>query len=170
MFFVRDSCHNGLFHLFSLEINGEASVQLRVTVLPAHATDPSVTWSSSDPSVASVDGNGLVTIRKKGKVRITVSANDGSGVSTHCDIEVISTVANEEVSAQNVYAYGGRLYLTLSRSEQVRIYHLNGQLLHVFRALYGRFGFNMTLSGMHLNHKEGEYNLSCGFMNLQLNG
>lgn len=108
-----------------------------MTVLPAHATDPSVTWSSSDPSVASVDGNGLVTIRKKGKVRITVSANDGSGVSAHCDIEVISTVANEEVSAQNVYAYGGRLYLTLSRSEQVRIYHLNGQLLHVFRAPEG---------------------------------
>lgn len=38
------------------------------------------------------------------------------------------------------------------------------------KRIYGRFGFNMTLSGMHLNHKEGEYNLSCGFMNLQLNG
>ena len=38
------------------------------------------------------------------------------------------------------------------------------------KRIYGFFGVNMTLSGMHLNHKEDEYNLSGGFMNIQLNG
>lgn len=52
----------------SITVNGDLErVQLIATVAPATATDQSLTWTSSDASVASVDGAGLVTIRKKGK-------------------------------------------------------------------------------------------------------
>ncbi|MBO4871106.1 MAG: Ig-like domain-containing protein [Muribaculaceae bacterium] len=38
-----------------------ATVQLTATVLPESATDKSVTWSSADETIATVDANGLVT-------------------------------------------------------------------------------------------------------------
>lgn len=52
--------------------------QLTATVLPATAEDKSVSWISSDATVASVDANGLVTALKDGMTTITVTTNDGS--------------------------------------------------------------------------------------------
>ena len=64
--------------------------QLTATANPGTAVDRRVSWSSSDPAIASVDANGLVTAYKKGSAVITVSAMDGSGVTATCKI----TVAN----------------------------------------------------------------------------
>ena len=64
--------------------------QLTATANPSTAVDRRVSWSSSDPAIASVDANGLVTAYKKGSAVITVSAMDGSGVTATCKI----TVAN----------------------------------------------------------------------------
>ncbi|WP_260442375.1 leucine-rich repeat protein [Tannerella forsythia] len=103
--------------------------QLKVTVLPANATDPSVTFTSSDPSIASVDAvTGIVTVYRKGTARITVTANDGSGVTAVC--EVTYTVANERVDASiRVYAHDGALRLTLSNPETVHIYNVDGAMV-----------------------------------------
>ena len=64
--------------------------QLTATANPSTAVDRRVSWSSSDPAIASVDVNGLVTAYKKGSAVITVSAMDGSSVTATCKI----TVAN----------------------------------------------------------------------------
>ncbi len=50
----------------------------KATVLPDNATDKSLTWKSSDESVATVDNNGNITPISKGKAIITCTANDGS--------------------------------------------------------------------------------------------
>ena len=60
---------------------------LNPTVIPADATDPSFTVSSSDENVAAVDAKGLVTARKDGTAVITVTANDRDIVKT-CQITV----------------------------------------------------------------------------------
>ncbi len=70
----------------SLDI-GETA-QLTAEVLPETATDKSVTWASDDPTVATVDGNGLVTAVALGTASITVTANDGSGVNAICGVRV----------------------------------------------------------------------------------
>jgi uncharacterized protein YjdB len=54
-----------------------SAVQLTPTVMPSNATDKAVTWSSSDNSVASVDGNGLVTGRAAGQAFITATTVSG---------------------------------------------------------------------------------------------
>ena len=114
----------------SITVNGDLErVQLIATVAPATATDQSLTWTSSDASVASVDGAGLVTIRKKGKATVTAKANDGSGVSASCLFDVIRTVANETIDGLRIYAADGALRLALPAPETVHIYNVEGSLV-----------------------------------------
>lgn len=58
--------------------------QLSPTVSPLDATTKTLTWSSSNPAVATVDNNGNVEILKTGTVSITATANNG--VSATCVI------------------------------------------------------------------------------------
>ena len=63
---------------------------LTATVLPANATDKSVTWSSSNASVASVNANGLVTANAIGTAVITATTTDG-GLTASCSVKVDQT-------------------------------------------------------------------------------
>lgn len=67
---------------------------LDAVVLPENATNPSVTWTSSDNSVASVD-NGIVTLLKPGTVTITCTAKDGGGAKATCKLTVDVKPINE---------------------------------------------------------------------------
>ncbi len=65
------------------------SITLTTTVNPEDATDPSVTWSSSDEDVAMVSSKGRVITLAPGTATITATANDGSGVSASCEVRVV---------------------------------------------------------------------------------
>lgn len=60
---------------------------LIATIKPDDAQDKSVTWSSSDKNVATVDTNGKVTAVADGKATITVKTNDGGKTAT-CEVTV----------------------------------------------------------------------------------
>ena len=60
--------------------------QLEAELLPSDATETSVSWSSSNPSVATVNQNGTVTAISSGTAIVTVRAE--SGVSADCKIIV----------------------------------------------------------------------------------
>ncbi len=63
------------------------SEQLNASVQPASASNQNVTWSSSDPAVASVAKNGLVTALSLGTAVITVRTEDG-GYTASCTVTV----------------------------------------------------------------------------------
>ena len=65
---------------------GETS-KLTVTVTPEDATDPSVSWISTDKSVVSVS-DGEITAVGEGKATVKAIANDGSGVTASCVVTV----------------------------------------------------------------------------------
>ena len=60
------------------------------SVEPADAADQTVTWSSSNTAVATVDENGVVTGVADGTATITATANDGSGVAADCTVNVFT--------------------------------------------------------------------------------
>lgn len=66
----------------SLALDGEKTVQLTATVLPSTASNPSVSYVSSAPAVASVSNTGLVTALTAGETTITVTTADGSKTDT----------------------------------------------------------------------------------------
>lgn len=76
---------------YAIETTKTKTLQLTSTVLPDNATDKSLTWKTSDDTVATVSGTGLVTIWKAGYALITATANDGSG----CEAECIITATND---------------------------------------------------------------------------
>ena len=122
----------------NVTINGEKNVQLSVAVKPDNATNKNVTWVSSDTSIAKVDAKGLVPIgRKKGKVTITATAADGSGVKATSIIDVLIPQANMELSGLKVYATAGQLHLSLPASDDVQIYAVSGTLVRSFAAPAG---------------------------------
>ena len=65
------------------------TLTLTATVAPANATNKAVTWTSSNPSVATVE-NGVVTAVACGTAVITATAADGSGASASCTVTVSS--------------------------------------------------------------------------------
>jgi len=67
------------------------SHQLASVIEPSDASDKSVSWSSSNTEVATVNEGGLVTGVAEGTALITVTTNDG-GFTDQCEIQVIKPV------------------------------------------------------------------------------
>ncbi len=76
-------------------INVGDTITLTKTVTPANAADTSVTWKSSNVSVATVDQHGKVVGLTTGTTVITVTANDGSGKSASCTVTVQAKVTED---------------------------------------------------------------------------
>ena len=77
--------------------NGQTET-ITATVTPSSASNTSVSWTSSNSSVATVSSTGVVTGKTRGTTTITVTANDGSGVSATCEVEVNQYVTSITLS------------------------------------------------------------------------
>ena len=73
------------------------SVSLVETIAPEDAFDNSVTWSSSNSKIATVDEDGEVEGIAPGVVTIKATANDGSGKFAICKITVVEEEEDIEV-------------------------------------------------------------------------
>ena len=73
-----------------------SSANLSASVLPWTATDRSVTWSTSDPAIATVDANGRVTGVEKGECVITATSVLDPSVSAECVVTVDTVNATLE--------------------------------------------------------------------------
>lgn len=74
----------------SVEILNGSTVQLNVKVYPENASNVTVSWSSDNASVATVNNSGLVTAKGLGKAVITVTAKGENGEFTDtCEVTVL---------------------------------------------------------------------------------
>lgn len=77
------------------------TVTFTAQVAPSNATNKNVTWESSDPSVATINENGEVTLHKAGTTTITVTTEDGS-ISDQCELTVTNIMASQIVISNAV--------------------------------------------------------------------
>ena len=73
----------------SLRIYEGGSYSLSAAVSPGDAADKGIVWSSSDPSIATVDQNGKVTGKAPGVCTIYATAADGGGAFASCTVRVL---------------------------------------------------------------------------------
>ena len=93
----------------SSEVNRGKTVQMTATVVPADAADYTVTWSSDDPSIATVnERTGVVTGKAKGMVSITATVVNGSQTETGSAlVKVLQPVTSISVSPEKMELYEG---------------------------------------------------------------
>ena len=71
-------------------------------ILPSDATYSKLTWTSSRPSVATVE-EGMVHAINEGVTTITARATDGSGVSASCTVTVVDDILVEDITVSPYY-------------------------------------------------------------------
>ncbi len=100
----------------SLEVGDTET--LVATVTPSNVTNGSVTWSSSNTGVATVDQNGKVLAKAAGTADITATTNDGTNLTATCQVTVISppsiventiTIGNGTVQDETVPIYNWQM-------------------------------------------------------------
>ena len=95
----------------SVNMNIGKAESLIATVAPSNATNKSVTWSSDNTNVASVNQSGVVTAKSAGKANITVKSDDGGKIAT-CTI-IVGTVPTIVTNSLPDGKMGENYYATL---------------------------------------------------------
>ena len=144
----------------SLEVGQTGS--LSVTVTPATATNKAVTWSSSNPGVATVDASGVVTAIAAGTATITVTTADG-GMTDRCSVTVSNTTGNENIGAVILYVYPNPVQNIatikgLNEGDIVRLYSLFGSLLQTYTSHGTEMKIDMSIfsKGVYLLNVNGK--------------
>ena len=114
---------------------GDAAVQLTATVTPDNATDADVDWSSSDVSVATVDGSGLVTAVADGTATITAKAGEKTA---ECKVTVSKKAAAAKTLAEatsedigKIAGKDGKIYATKADAEAVATGNAVAKIIYV---------------------------------------
>ncbi|MBR3372628.1 MAG: Ig-like domain-containing protein [Bacteroidaceae bacterium] len=70
------------------DVYSSTSATLKATVFPSNAANKSVTWKSSNSTVATVSSTGVVRPKGYGTATITATTSDGTNLSATCDVAV----------------------------------------------------------------------------------
>ena len=115
---------------------------LSATVLPSNAENQSISWSSSDTSVATVSSDGTVTAVANGNATITASAADGSEKNGICNVivevpsENLETITIEGGKSNSV-SIGKTFYPEITNFKAVTFeYHNQNKIICDDRVVY----------------------------------
>lgn len=97
----------------------DGTLLLDTVLLPSEAADQPVVWAVNNPSVATINSDGLLTAAGNGTVRVTATANFGEGVSDSIDIVVSNQNGTPpQIPVDTIVLSSSRVYLTSFGSTQ----------------------------------------------------
>ncbi len=91
----------------ALEWNGRNMEQLTYGVIPSNATVTQVGYRSSNPKVATVDGEGKVTALSEGTTEITAVSLEDERITATCQVEVSTALEKINLSNTTLTMYPG---------------------------------------------------------------
>ena len=95
----------------SLEKNNTAT--LTATVAPSNATNKTITWTSSNTSVAKVSSSGVVTAVSAGTATITAKSNNGKTAACKVTVtEPVTTLVNNSTVSSTAVKVGDTVTIT----------------------------------------------------------
>jgi len=89
----------------STSIAEGGSETLSVTISPSDASNKTITWSSSNTNVATVDGNGRVSAKKVGTATITATSNNN--IKASCTVTVTASVTGVSLNKTSITLTAG---------------------------------------------------------------
>ena len=98
----------------STDLYVNSSEKINYLLEPKNATNQSITWSSSDSSIVSVDANGIIIGRKPGNAVVTATTNDGSKKAS-----MIVNVLDSVVHVSNITLNKASISLEIGFSERI---------------------------------------------------
>ncbi len=107
---VTQSVTGVVLNSTSEKISVGNSKALVATVKPDDSSNKDVKWTSSNPAVASVNENGVVTAKSAGTTTITVTTDDG-GYTAFCNITVYTPATGIEISKRKITIAKGKTAL-----------------------------------------------------------
>jgi uncharacterized protein YjdB len=84
-------------NMTNLVLVADESSSLVATILPSNAANTNVTWSSSNPDIATVDNNGNVLAISNGATEISVTTEDGGYIAV-CSVSVVPITEKIELT------------------------------------------------------------------------
>ena len=105
-----------------LELKVGASSVLVPTVLPANADDKTVTFSAEGDCIRVDAKTGKVEALKEGTAKVTVTANDASGVKAECNVKVVARSTSVETVA--ITSEGNATDLQVGKPLQLYVQYL----------------------------------------------
>ena len=104
----------------TLKINKGQKRTLEVSPIPASVTEEyTVSWSSSNPSVAKVSEKGVVTAEKKGKAVITAKVNEHPDMRAVCEVTIMQGANELKKSVSQVMKETKQYMLSIDKSPTV---------------------------------------------------
>ena len=109
------------------------TLQLVALVEPSDAANKNLGWSSTNPTVATVDTTGLLTALAAGSAIITVTAQDG-GKADSCEVLVVekvkTAVGSLSASTILVYTKNGMLIVNTPFAEAIDVFTTQGSRIY----------------------------------------
>ncbi|MEF2920665.1 MAG: Ig-like domain-containing protein [Acutalibacteraceae bacterium] len=99
---VNQPVTNVTLNTHSISWNVGKSAHFRPTVTPTNASNIAVTYTSSNPEIATVNSNGLLTAVSAGTCTITCTATDGSGKYDTCKVTVKQPVTKVTLNTHSI--------------------------------------------------------------------
>ena len=113
----------------STELQVGKEGKLTATIEPANTTNKTVTWTSSNPNIATVDNGGKVTAKSEGETIITAKTSNGKISNCKVKVEELTTfgkimLKNYNVIDTSLPVFIGHKYTNLTQTQIKQIAYL----------------------------------------------